>query len=478
MTWPGFTWWRKPDALDLLGMTLEDVSSHIFAIGATGSGKTSVLKILLRDILRRGGPSVGCLWCCVKPDEAANARRVIELAGALNRLLHLVPGQFTYNFLAYELSRPGGSPVTATQLLQNLNNLLNRSKGEHQESFWANLYAKMLEYSITVCWLTKREKATVEDIYKLLVSLPSSHAEFGSKKYREKSFGFGLIQQAGKSLRTADELRRYEMAASFLLEEVIQVGSKARGAAISEATAVLSPFLISPMYETVCVEQSTFSPEMALEGACVVLDAPIMSHGPGGMLFQSLVTTQVTEAALRRVNPRTMTVVVRDELQMLMNNPTKEAMIQSVSRSQKLAFVSGCQSLPTLQSAMGGNQAEQELHSVFANYSSKLVLSNFCHSTNNFFSQSWGQHRETFLGVNESKEEKKFDLLNMLLGHDGFTFSISENYAPRCPVERFLSLRRGGPSNNLLVDFFLSQAGRTYGPNGDPFTLKTLRQIS
>lgn len=477
MNWLRFNFRREQDTLDLLGMSLEDVSSHIFAIGGTGSGKTSVLKILLRDIIRRGGTSIGCLWCCVKPDEAVNASRVIEMAGASERLMHLTPGKFTYNFLAYELMRPNGSPTTVTQLLQDLNNLLNRSQGEHQESFWANLYAKLLESCITVAWLAKRSKVTIEDVYQLMVSLPATFDQVASPEFQRTSFAFTLLQQAEQGVRNPGEQRQFKLAASCLLSEVIQIGSKARSAAISENTAVLGPFLISPMYETVCTEHSTFSPEMPLDGVCVILDAPIMSHGSGGMLFQSLVTTQVTEAALRRVHPQTTTVIVRDELQMLMSNPAKEAMVQSVSRSQKLAFVSGCQTLPTLQSAMGGNQAEQELHSVFANYSTKLVLSNHCARTNEYFSQSWGQHREDFVSVSETKDEDKFDLLSFLLGNDRFLFSVSEQMAPRCPPERFLSLRRGGVPNKLLVDFFLSQAGRTYGPQGDPFTLKTLRQI-
>ncbi|RCS46476.1 hypothetical protein DTL42_16090 [Bremerella cremea] len=477
MNWFGFTFWKARDSLDLLGISLEDVCSHIFAIGGTGSGKTSVLKILLRDILRRGGPNIGCLWCCVKPDEAANACRVIELAGAQDRLLILVPGEFTYNFLSFELTRQNGSPTTATQLLQDLNNQLSQSKGEHQDSFWANLYAMLLTCCITIAWLSKREKVTIEDVYRVMLSLPAAFAQVASTEFQSSSYAFQLLQLAENGIRNAGEMRQYKQSASFLLSEFIQIGSKARGAAISEGSAVLVPFLNSPMYETVCAEHSTFSPEMALDGACVVLAAPIMSHGPAGMLLQSIVTTQLSEAALRRLNPQTTTIVVRDELQMLINNPAKEAMIQSVSRSQRLAFVSGCQSLPTLQSAMGGNQAEQELHSVFANYSTKLILSNHCARTNDYFSQSWGQHREDFVSVSETKEEEKFDLLNFLMGNDRFLFSVSEQMAPRCPPERFLSLRRGGPHNKLLVDFFLSQAGRTYGPQGDPFTLKTLRQI-
>ncbi|MCD0458128.1 type IV secretion system DNA-binding domain-containing protein [Roseiconus lacunae] len=109
---------RKRDSLDMLGMLMEDVCSHVFAIGGTGSGKTSVLKILLRDILRRGGPNVGGIFAAVKPDEFSNIYGILSAANALDRLVHLRPGMFRYNFLAFELTQTAaGSPRTATNLL-------------------------------------------------------------------------------------------------------------------------------------------------------------------------------------------------------------------------------------------------------------------------------------------------------------------------------------------------------------------------
>ncbi|MEM8669444.1 MAG: TraM recognition domain-containing protein [Planctomycetota bacterium] len=459
-------------------MSLDDICSHVFAIGGTGSGKTSVLKILLIDILRRGGNGVGGIFAAVKPDEYANIHRILAEAQALDRLIHLQPGRFTYNFLSFELTKTAaGSPRTATNLLQDLNKLLNRAGEDSGESFWANLFAKMCEYAIQICFLAKREKVTIEDVYQFIMTSPSTFKQAGSEEFKKKSFCFDLLRLAESNLDGSSEARQYKQAATFFLAEALQLGEKARGAAISQVSAVISPFLQSPLYETVCCAESDFSPLMAINGKCVAMDFPVMALGDGGRFLQTLITAQVTEAALARPKPTHMTLVVRDELQMITRDAAKEVADLSTARSQKLAFISGCQSIPTLQSAMGGNQAEQELHSVFSNYSIKLVLSTSCSRTAEYFSQAWGQCRDQFVSVAENKQEEELDLLNMLTGNDRLLFSVSEQLVPRCPPEAILSLRRGGRANRLLVDAFLSQAGRTYGPDQSPFKLVTFKQI-
>ena len=389
-------------------------------------------------------------------------------------MMILTPGSFTYNFLAYEMSV--GSSRTATQLLLDLNKIISRSTGNSDDSFWANLFEKMCSSAIEICWLAKGSKLTIEDAYQLIVSSPATFEQASSDSFQQ-SFCFHMLRLAEQNIKNDAERRAYSQAATFFMNEAIGLGSKARGAAISQVSSVISPFLQSPLYETVVCESSSFTPEMAITGSCVMLNAPIMSCGIGGALFQSLVTTQVTEASLRRSRPTHMTLIVRDEIQMLIGNANKEAMNLSVARSQRTAFIAGCQSLPTLQAAMGGNNAEQELHSLLANYSTKLVLSNPCSKTNKYFSEAWGNSLQEFVSVSESKQEEELDLLNMLLGNDRLLFSVSTQLTPRCPVESFLSLRRGGPANKLLVDFFLSQSGRTYGSDHSPYKLVTFKQI-
>lgn len=469
----------KRDMLDLLGMSLEDVYSHLIAIGGSGSGKTSFLKVFLIDVLKRGGQECGCLWAAVKPDEFDNAKRVIEAAGAADRLVHLQPGNFTYNFLAYELSRPSGSPQTAADLLEDLNRLTNQSSNDGEAAFWQNLFRKVSVFAITICWLARRGKEgpTVEDVYNLITSSPATYQQVASEEFRNRNPCFQLMEQAEAAIQSQAELRQFKQAATFFTAEAISLGDKVRSAATSNVSAVLAPFLHGDMYDTVCCESSSFSPLDAITGQCVVMDAPVMSHGQSGKFLQALLTKQVVQASLARKDSDYMTLIVRDELPVIVGDADEEVANMALARSTRTAFISGIQSIPTLQATMGGNQAEQHVHSILSNYASKVVLSTACPRTAEFFSNAWGNHRDHMVNVSEDKAEPEpFNLLDCLT-NDHLTFSLNQQLVPRCPLEHFLSLKRGGMSNRLLVDFFLSQAGRLYGPAGYPFTRLTFKQI-
>ena len=463
---------KRKSALSMLGLNdLIALCSHIFLIGGSGSGKTSTIKILMADVINRG---VGCVWGCVKNDEAANAISVIRSTSMRNRLIHLVPGKFCFNFLSYELNRVGGTPDSAARLLKRLNDQMMRTSGKQSESFWENLFYQFLHYSIVVCHLAHRENITIEHVYRLINSTPSSIARIKSDEFRQSDC-FQYLQVAQNQIRSESEKRLYQLAVTFLLEGQMELGSKARSAAVSQCNALLSPFLLSPMYETVC-GQSTFTPDIPLRGYCVVLDAPILTYQLAGILFQSLITQMVIEEALRNSNPKRITAIVRDEIQMLVSDAEFEAMALSVARSHGLAFIAATQNIPLLHSAMGGDSvAEQQMLALLANHNTQLIMANRCSVTNNHFSQAFGSHRQQFISVNEGEPDEPEDMFSLVFGNDNYRFSTSEQLVPRVTPDDFLSLRRGGKSHKYLIDAFLTQGGRTYG-DGCPFEIVTFSQ--
>jgi hypothetical protein len=462
---------RRFSALSMLGLDeLMALCSHLFLIGGSGSGKTSALKIIMAEIIDRG---VGCVWGCVKSDEAENAISVINSTSMRDRLLHLVPGEFCFNFLSYELHRDGGTAASAARLLKRLNDQLMRTSGKESESFWENLFYQYLHFSIVICHFAFREEVTIEHVYKLINSTPSSIEKAKSPEFK-KSLCFQYLAQAESRVSSASEQRLYEMAGEFILEGQLELGSKARSSAVSQCNALLAPFLLSPMYETVC-GKSTFTPAMPLAGYCVVLDAPILKYQQAGMVFQSLITLMVIEEALRRSNPENVTAIVRDEYQMLISDPEFEALALSVARSHGLAFIAATQNIPLLQSAMGGVAGEQQMWALLANHNTQLVLANRCSVTNKHFSEAFGSHREQFVSVNETEPEKAEDFYSLVFGADNYRFSTNEQLVPRLTPDDFLSLKRGGKTHRYLVEAFLTQGGRTF-VDGCPFKLVTFSQ--
>ncbi len=469
--WP-FSKRRRLSALAMLGLEdLMALCSHIFLIGGSGSGKTSALKIIMAEILDRG---VGCVWGCVKSDEAENAISVINSTSMRNRLLHLVPGKFCFNFLSYELGRKGGTADSAARLLKRLNDQMMRTSGKQSESFWENLFYQFLHFSIVICHFAFREQVTIEHVFKLINSTPSSLERAKSDEFRNSDC-FRFLRQAESSITTESEQRLYQMAVDFILNGQLELGSKARSAAVSQCNALLAPFLLSPMYETVCGE-STFTPDMPLSGYCAVLDAPVLTYQQAGVLFQSLISMMVIEEALRTSNPERITAIVRDECQMLISDPEFEAIALSVARSHGLAFIAATQNIPLLHSAMGGDAVgEQQMLALLANHNTQLVLANRCSVTNNHFSQAFGTHREQFISVNESEPEEANDLYDLMFGNDNYRFSANEQLVPRITPDDFLSLRRGGKPHGYLVDALLTQGGRTF-EDGCPFKQVTFSQ--
>lgn len=454
--------------------SLPKLTSHIFLMGASGSGKSSLLKLLMRELLNSG---LGCVWFSVKSSEPEEAIAVIKSTQMRNRLIHLVPGQFTFNVASYEMSRPGGSPASFARLLERLNEMLNRqSSGGEDGSFWKGLYSAALEHASTICWLAYRDKVTLEHIYDLINACPANEAQLKPPKCKESKF-YLISKQAEDNAQNPAEWHAVTQAINFFCQRVVHIGDKARGAMVTSCSNVIGPLMRHPVYETLCSSTSTFVPEMALEGNCVVIDYPILMHGTQALLFQNLLSIMITECALRNHNPTHVTVLLKDEYQLLCASPEFDSMAMSVARSHGICNIAATQSLPILRVAMGGDQqGEQFALSLLGNFNTQIVFANQCSETCQYYSRAWGEHREEFLTVNESKPEDKLDLMTFLFGPDRFLFSVSHQMTARCPVESFINLRRGGHINKRLVDAYLTQGGLRFGPDGSPFKKITFQQ--
>lgn len=463
-----------PGILNQLGMSLEDCASSVFLTGTTASGKTSVMKILVHAVLNR---YVGCIWACTKANEGANAAKVIGASVMRDRLLHLTPGHFTFNFAHYELTRPGGSPASLARLFQRLNEMLNRSKqGASSESFWSNLFFNFMLFSITLAWLVDRRRVTVATIAAVLNACPQSAEVVRSPDFRQGRF-CNLLRQAEANTANSAERRWMEQLLVFFLETQLTLGSRARGAAITQCHNVLSPFLLPPLYETVCAEDSSFTPDLPLSQYCVIIDAPILVYQQGGLLLQNLLVMMTQEAALRSANREQYCAIVRDESQLLVADPEFDMLVQSVSRESKLIHFTAAQNLPLLKSAFGGDSAaEQIVLAWLANYRTKFALANICNDTNMYYTTAFGQHKEQFVSLNQHEPNAEQEsLYDTILGGNSFRFGTSEQMHHRVPPDYFLSLRRGGPQNHFLIDAFMTMGGHTFD-NGLPFQLVTFSQ--
>lgn len=466
---------KRWPTLAKLGLTSpRSLTSHIWLTGGSGSGKSSLIELIMRDVLDMG---VSCLWFGVKTSEAVEASRIIGESRQRDRLIRLVPGAFTMNVAAIELSRPGGTPATLTRLIERLSEMMSRTDaGGESASFWKGLFNGAIEHATTLSYLAYGNQVTLEHIHDAVMTCPASLSQIQAEGFRESGF-YQLLKRAEAGVKTPGDQQAYKQAVAFYLQRVPTIGSKARGATTTAVGNVLAPLLRSPFYETLCSPRSSFHPEMPLDGHCVVIDFPILVWGDAALLLQNLLSMLTMEAALRRPNRELVTAFVKDEYQLLCASPEFDCMAMSVARSHGIACVAATQNIPLLRVAMGGDgRSEQQALSLLGNFNTQLTLANQCTETNRFFSESWGQNRQEFLSVSENKQEEELDLLNMMLGNDRFLFSVGQQLAPRCSPAAFLDLRRGGPDNQFMIDAFLTQGGKTFGPDNSPFTRVSFKQ--
>ncbi|MCA9217973.1 MAG: hypothetical protein KDB27_33110 [Planctomycetales bacterium] len=86
-----------------------------------------------------------------------------------------------------------------------------------------------------------------------------------------------------------------------------------------------------------------------------------------------------------------------------------------------------------------------------------------------------GQERQQFVSLSENQHPEPEGMGGLLFGAKRFHFSTSEQMYHMVPPEKFLSLRRGGPENNFLIDSYMMMGGRTF-ENGRPYKLVTFSQ--
>ncbi len=466
----------EPDAiLRRLGLTEHDLSRHFFFCGETGSGKTTVMRILLEAYLWLVCP--GAVHSCVKVDEAEWICALVRSTPMRNRLMHLIPGQFTFNVAGFEMGREGGSPESLTRLLQRLNEQRNRSSGDDSEKgFWKNLFFDFMHFAATIAWLAHRRGATLEHIHQVIVSCPSVAGQEATAQFKQTEC-WKMMELADANVTNAAEERSLNRATEFFLKIQIALGAKARIAGVQQCSSILTPFLLSPFYETFCSPTSSFTPDMPLDQYYAIIDMPVLIFGPQAQLAQSLITSMTVEAALRQRSPKYHLIVVRDEVHMLAGDPLYETLAHSVARSHGLSFWSAVQNLPLLTSSFGGDaKAEMLMKSLLANYGTKFVLANSCMDvTNKFFSTMFGQHKEQFQNFSEQKQppSDSSTLMDSVFGTKGFQFGASTSYADRIPPDKFLHLRRGGPPH-FEVDAYM--AGRVFPETLLPYKLVTFSQ--
>ncbi len=270
-------WKRKPrgDIVDLDGFAypLDLLTRGLLITGGVGMGKSVASERFLAAAVRSEWPILGT---AVKPDERIRYERLCDAIGVACRLTLVRPGgPWTIDLLGYLLAMPGGSPRAAAQFLGRLNDVLTRSEaGSRQdEAFWKTLFEETLLRAIELCVLATGS-ATIPAVYEVVISMPRSPKEAGSKGFLERSACGRRLAEARKRIEPTN--RTFRQVVEFFITKIPTLGMKARGAAVQMATGVLSGFLADPFYDALCVTTTLTPEQIEAERRIVVLDYPTL----------------------------------------------------------------------------------------------------------------------------------------------------------------------------------------------------------
>jgi hypothetical protein len=464
MTWLRRLFARPPASPTVLslggrdGLTLADACSGVFICGGTGSGKTSSSGAILLEQLVRAGAIV-CSFA-VKPGEPDRVCEAIHRADPAARIARVTPdGPWGCDPLSVELSLPGGTPASATAMLDRLLELMQRGRGGGEnDGFWRGFAQRVLLMAVTACHQASGT-ADLVMVQRFFNALPRSSRMVASAEWQQ-GFSGGMLQRAEANARTARQVADLRQVAEFCLREWPTTPQKVRGS-VTPMIANLFGCLLSGATGEL-ITRDTLHPRLLGEGVHVVCDLSVLTYGEPARLWQAMWKMLVDRWALGRP-PDTANPVVKwqDEYQQLVLRQHDFA-VQSVARQSKLISVAIAQDVQVLRSALGGGpQAEHELDALLNNHMTWVCHAGQDKTTNELLSERIGRVRETLFGgsVNFAACDPFDDLTGQRQGSVAGNFH--EVYEPEVRASEFLTLKKGGPPH-FRSEAIVTMAGKRF----------------
>lgn len=281
--------------------TLGHALQNTVVFGATGSGKSSTVgKMLALAYLKMG---MGGLVCTAKPDECQIFEDYCRQTGRLNDLVIFGHGQpWRFNFLDYELQRTGAGAGITENIVQLLLNVLELSErknsgggsgGENAE-FFGNAKKQILRAAVDVLVLATA-RVTVGEIYKLIISAPTSLEQLHSDEWKAKSFCLQCLQQADKRQKSQMQRDDFALAADYWLVEFVNLSSRTRASIVSTVTGAIDILQRGLLRELLCGE-TNITPMATADGKIIVMNMSTKEFGEVGQIAQVVFKTSFQRA--------------------------------------------------------------------------------------------------------------------------------------------------------------------------------------
>jgi TraM recognition site of TraD and TraG len=455
--------------------TLEDACRGTFITGSNGSGKsTGPGKHLAERFLLHG---FGGLVLCAKADEAAVWRQLAERTGRARSTLYFGSDpRWKLNFLQYEASREGGGGG----LTENIVNLfcrvtdivMQKSGARSNEEYWQRAMKQLIRNAIDLLLMAGRTVSLLE-IAQIINSAPQTEAQATDKHWQQSSrlYSYLLAGQKAASANPANQ-NAYQLTGNFWLSEFPNLAAPTRSGVVSTFTTLADALLRDPFRDRFCTE-TTFVPEMLLQGALCVVDLDIKRFGEVGQYAQVLLKYLVQQAVERRRDLGQETArpifIWADECQNFII--PYDAQFQATARSSRCCSVYISQNLPSLYAELGGESAaKSRVDSQLGNLVTKIICQQGDPVTNHWAAEMIGKTRQVLINYGNSQSGG----LGTMPSRNSSS-GASETIDYDCPPREFQLSRTGGQRHDYIVDAVIYGGGRIWS-NGKTWIKTSFKQ--
>ncbi len=447
--------------------SLNDAFQGVQILGGTGSGKSSGSgQALARAFLNA---NLGGLVLTAKTDEVFAWQAYAEEAGRGEDLIIVdEKAKWRFNFLRYELKRPGAGAGHTENLVNLFSSVLEASERRHgqgggSDAYWQRTLKQLLRNAIDLAVLAA-DDLDLPSLYRIITSAPRSPTEAADPAWRGESVCHRLLEVAEGRAEEKNRVPDFEMTRDYWLREFPSLADETRSVIVSTFTSMADCFLRGMLRTLFCTDL-TVQPEDSFEGKIIILNLPVKEYNELGQFSQVLFKYVWQRAVERRIPPRIdrksaeqgirPVFLWADESQFFANS--YDALFQSTARSSRACTVYLTQNLPSYFAAFSGANARSEVEAFLGNLQTKIFHANGDPTTNNWAADSIGRTRQMqyYGGLSEAVARSGGPGINQSAGG-------SQVFEYLIQPQEFTMLRTGGPECELQVDGVIFQGGRRW----------------
>lgn len=455
---------KRRQSFDILDVPLQQLSpldvedvrtanSHKLIMGTTGSAKSTTsyrFSVKAALLLNAGG-----LFCVAKPEDGEAIRRYCAETGRLGSLIEINAQQGGFNVLAWELARTGSINAVIDMLMAMFEIVRGSGSdpGRTGDQFWQDAPQQMFRASVPILYAATG-RVDVGDLLAFVRSAPSTLEEMNSPAWRESSVWAQTFDAAAARIIDGPisglDMEAGKRAIDYWLE-FCRLDPRTQGNIRISVTTLLSRFESGLLRQALCGE-TTFVPELVLNGAVILMNLPVQVYGEDGAIFQKILKHCTYKVLLaRNAMPKQFqicpVIIGADECQ---NFLFRDAEALQQLRSSNTMVVMATQSLPTIYAKIGGDHPHDRGDYFASAFNTVILHSSACGVTNTWFATKLG--RTTHLRQSFGNGESGGQNFNMNMGessHYGVnsSFGSSSNSGP------------GGSSQGTSSSFGTSSGG-------------------